>query len=392
MTNRSKVLTIILAGGKGSRLGLLSEERAKPAIPFGGNYRLIDFVLSNCAHSRLPDIWVIEQYKLQSLNEHLSNGRPWDLDRTRGGLQILPPFEDSEGEGFAEGNADAISLQLKFIKDFGADLIVVLSADHLYKIDFRDVINAHLEKKAHLTMVTTKVPPGESASRFGVVKADKDGRVTEFAYKPEKPSSDVVTTEIFVYNAAELYKAFAHLEKEVGRVKDFGHELVPHFVKNEKAFEFRHKSYWRDVGTVESYFAANMDLLDEKGDKVDLEDSEWLFLTRGEQRHPAFFGSESKVSASLVANGAKVYGSIEKCIVFGGAVIEKGAKLKNCIVLPDALIAGDCRLERAIVDERARVSAERLKKHHKKTDSDDILVVGRRRIQTAKQIADENKQ
>ncbi|MDQ3181379.1 MAG: sugar phosphate nucleotidyltransferase, partial [Acidobacteriota bacterium] len=183
---KEKVLALILAGGKGSRLGILTENKAKPVMPFGGSYRLIDFALSNCVNSQISDVWVIEQYELHSLNEHLSNGRPWDLDRTYGGLQVLPPFEnddesDDEG-GFAQGNADAIYRHIDFIEEFNPDILLVLSADHVYKIDFRDAIKTHLEKKAALTMVTTRLPEGESASRFGVVKVAKNGRVTKFDY------------------------------------------------------------------------------------------------------------------------------------------------------------------------------------------------------------------
>ena len=183
---KEKVLALILAGGKGSRLGILTENRAKPVMPFGGSCRLIDFALSNCVNSGISDVWVIEQFELHSLNEHLSNGRPWDLDRTYGGLQVLPPFEDDKKKddkgGFAEGNADAIVRHLDFIEEFNPDILLVLSADHVYKMDFRDAIETHLEKDASVTMVTTKLPAGESASRFGVVQAAKNGRITKFDY------------------------------------------------------------------------------------------------------------------------------------------------------------------------------------------------------------------
>ncbi len=202
---KEKVLALILAGGKGSRLGLLTDDKAKPVMPFGGSYRLIDFALSNCVNSQISDVWVIEQYELHSLNEHLSNGRPWDLDRTHGGLQVLPPFEndDESGDegGFAEGNADAIYRHVDFITEFKPDILLVLSADHVYKMDFRDAIQTHLEKRASVTMVTTRLPVGESASRFGVVEIGKSGRIKKFDYKPDKPQSDLVTTEIFVYDA-----------------------------------------------------------------------------------------------------------------------------------------------------------------------------------------------
>ncbi len=212
---KQKILALILAGGTGGRLGLLTDERAKPVVPFAGFYRLIDFALSNCLHSGISDVWIIEQYELHSLNEHLAGGRPWDLDRTYGGLKILPPFEnddksDDEG-GFAHGNADAIVRHQKLITEFKPDILIVLSADHIYKMDFRDVIETHLEKNASLTIVTTRLPKAETASRFGVVEVNKDGRIGKFEYKPEKPKSDIITTEVFVYDAKILLETLKKL-------------------------------------------------------------------------------------------------------------------------------------------------------------------------------------
>ena len=285
---KEKVLALILAGGKGGRLGLLTDDKAKPVMPFGGSYQLIDFALSNCVNSQISDVWVIEQYELHSLNEHLANGRPWDLDRTYGGLQVLPPFEnDSDKDGFAEGNADAIYRHIDFIGEFNPDLLLVLSADHVYKMDFRDAIKTHLEKKASVTMVTTRLPKGESASRFGVVDADKNGRIVKFDYKPDSPENDLVTTEIFVYDARLLIKTLKHLNEKEEKIKDYGHELLPHLVAEGNAFEHRLVGYWRDVGTIESYWQAQMDLLDEK-ERLFFDDDHWRILTLAAQRVPAF--------------------------------------------------------------------------------------------------------
>lgn len=210
MTNK-KVLALILAGGVGGRLDVLTEQRAKPATPFAGTYRLIDFSLSNCMHSKITDVWVIEQYEPHSLNDHLANGRPWDLDRNYGGLQVLPPFLGRGKGGFAQGNADAIYRHRRFIREFAPDLLVVLSSDHVYKLDFGEVIDEHLQHDADVTMVTTQVER-EQASRFGVVKVDGEGRVTDFAYKPEKPESDLVTAEVFVYRTTKLLETLEKLQ------------------------------------------------------------------------------------------------------------------------------------------------------------------------------------
>lgn len=386
--NKKKVLALILAGGKGGRLGILTDDKAKPVMPFGGAYRLIDFALSNCVHSKIDDVWVIEQYQLHTLNEHLSNGRPWDLDRTRGGLQVLPPFEnESEKDGFAGGNADAIYRHTEFIETFAPDVLLVLSADHVYKMDFRDAIQTHLEKKATVTMVTTSLPEGENASRFGVVKTNKDGRVTQFDYKPEKPESDLITTEVFVYDAKILLETLKKLKKEKGELKDYGDELLPLLVKQGKAFEHRHKSYWRDVGTIESYYKSQMDLLDERTE-IFFADENWQVFTLSEQRIPAFVSAKAVVTNCLIANGAKVYGSVSRAILSSGAVVEKGAEVSDSILLPNASIEAGVKLRRVIVDSSVRVTKERAKKLDamQKAHKNGIFIVGKRKIQDSSEI------
>lgn len=386
--NKKKVLALILAGGKGGRLGILTGDKAKPVMPFGGAYRLIDFALSNCVHSKIDDVWVIEQYQLHTLNEHLSNGRPWDLDRTRGGLQVLPPFEnESEKDGFAGGNADAIYRHTEFIETFAPDVLLVLSADHVYKMDFRDAIQTHLEKKATVTMVTTSLPEGENASRFGVVKTNKDGRVTQFDYKPEKPESDLITTEVFVYDAKILLETLKKLKKEKGELKDYGDELLPLLVKQGKAFEHRHKSYWRDVGTIESYYKSQMDLLDERTE-IFFADENWQVFTLSEQRIPAFVSAKAVVTNCLIANGAKVYGSVSRAILSSGAVVEKGAEVSDSILLPNASIEAGVKLRRVIVDSSVRVTKERAKKLDamQKAHKNGIFIVGKRKIQDSSEI------
>ncbi len=388
---RQKILALILAGGTGGRLGILTDEKAKPVMPFGGAYRLIDFALSNCVNSRVDDVWVVEQYEPNSLNEHLSNGRPWDLDRTRGGLQVLPPFEsDTEKDGFAEGNADAIYKQIDFIERFAPDILLALSADHVYKMDFRDAIETHLARKAAVTIVTTRLPKGEpSASRFGVVKVNKDGRVTDFDYKPEKPQSDLITTEIFVYDARVLIETLKKLKKENEELKDYGHELLPRLVKDGNAFEHRHAGYWRDVGTIESYYGSQMDLLDEKT-KIFFADEHWQIRTLAAQRIPAFFSAKATVKNCLVAGGSKIYGAAERSILSYGVTVEKGAKIYDSIILPNATIESGVRLKKVIVDEDVRVTKERAKKLEaaRGRNTNAVFIIGKRKIQNANDIED----
>ena len=368
---RPKTLALIIAGGAGGRLGVLTEHRAKPALPFGGTLRLIDFSLSNCLHSGLTDVWVIEQYQLHTLNDHLANGRPWDLDRTYGGLQVLPPYmehgdEDGDGDseksgkegqgGFAKGNADAIYRQRQLIQEFAPDEIVVLSADHVYKLDYRDVLDSHRERGADVTMVTTHVPPGDKASRFGVVQTDAAGRVTDFAYKPEKPRGAQITAEVFVYDAARRLDTLQEIVKTGGELKDYGDELLPRLVEAGKAWAFPLEGYWRDVGTVESYQQAHADLL-ASDDKLGLDRPDWPILTYGPQHLPARFLSQAKVENSLVASGCTVGGEVTDSVLSPGVVVEPGATVTRSVLLHDVKIRAGAKVTGAIIDEDAEIGS-----------------------------------
>ncbi len=389
---------MILAGGVGGRLGLLTEKRAKPVMPFAGFYRLIDFALSNCLHSGVADVWVIEQYELHSLNEHLSNGRPWDLDRTYGGLQVLPPFQhrddkkSGEGDdkgGFAVGNADAIFRHLELIEEFNPDILIVLSADHVYKFDFRDAIRTHLEKKAALTMVTTRLPEGEDASRFGVVEAAENGRVKNFEYKPDKPRNDLIATEIFIYEARVLIESLRKLKEENDQIKDYGHELIPFLVGQGNVFEHRLDGYWRDVGTIKSYWQSQIDLLGAET-KFIFDDEQWRILTLAPQLVPAFIYGSADVKNSLVAQGCRVYGKVSRSVLSSGVTIEKDSEVKDSIVLPRAVIEKGVKLERAIVDAGVKVTKAKMKKIEaaRKRDKNAIVVVGKYKVQGENEIED----
>ena len=401
---RQKILALILAGGKGSRLEVLTEERAKPTVPFAGTYRLIDFALSNCVHSRLSDVWVIEQYQLHSLNDHLANGRPWDLDRTYGGLQVLPPYTgndddpDDEG-GFAQGNADAIYRHKNLINEFAPDLLLILSADHLYKLDYRDVIEQHLANKAEVTMVTTLVALKE-ASRFGVVEVNDVGVVTDFAYKPEHPTSDTVTTEVFVYNAKTLIETLDQLaeegqpetsekDQEKGvTLKDFGDKLLPRLVKGGRAYAYNVEGYWRNVGTVESYWKAHMDLLSERSQQLALDDSKWPILTYGTQRLPTRIYASAKIDNSLISPGCVIRGAVIRSVLAPGVVVEANAMVRDSIIWHDVHINHGARITRAVIDEEVEVGEKAVIGSSKTDDKtiddemigdEEITLVGRRR-------------
>lgn len=352
MPERPRVLAIILAGGQGSRLELLTEHRAKPSLSFAGTFRLIDVPLSNLMHSGLSDVWLVEQYRPHSLNDHLANGRPWDLDRTYGGLRVLPPFQGAPEEGFAEGNADALWRQRAFIEEFAPDLVLVLSADHLYRLDYRDVIERHVEQGSSLTMVVTEVE-AEAAKRSGVVEVES-GRVTGFEYKPDEPKTNLVTAEVFLYDARILLKTLDDLASDDGvELKDYGHDLVPRLVEAGNVYAFKLDGYWRDVGTVESYWDAHMDVL--QGSSIAFDDPVWPILTAGHQWLPARLERGSEVANSLVASGCKVAGRVTNSVLGAGVVVEAGATVMDSVLLDEVRVERGAVVTRAIIDKGAVV-------------------------------------
>ncbi|NKX55725.1 glucose-1-phosphate adenylyltransferase family protein [Arthrobacter mobilis] len=364
---RPKILAMILAGGPGGRLGALTDRRSKPSLPVGGHYRMIDIPLSNLAHSKIADVWVVEQYLPFSLNDHVANGRPWDLDRTDGGLRILPPYQGAAGEGFAEGNADALHRQAGLVRDFNPDLVLVLSADHLYRLDYRDVVDTHYEAGADLTMVTTKV--GGDVSRYSVVEVE-GGRVTGFEYKPEQPKTDLVAAEVFLYNADVLLETMDRLAAENGEgLKDYGDVLVPHLVEHATVAEHRHDGYWRDLGTIPSFWEAHMQLLDGTG--FNLQEQGWPVRTASPQLMPAFVASAARIEGSLVSAGSTVHGTVVRSVVGPGAVVEEGAVVRDSVLLHGVRVEAGAELVRTVADDRAMVG-----RNAKVGGDGDITVLG----------------
>jgi glucose-1-phosphate adenylyltransferase len=338
---KPKVLALVLAGGEGSRLELLTERRAKPALPFAGVYRLIDFPLSNCVHSGIEDVWVLQQYRLQSLNDQLANGRPWDLDRTHGGLRLLPPQLGSEEDGFHEGNADAIWRNRQLIAERDPEVVLVLSADHVYRLDYGEVLARHRERRAGVTVVTSEVPADE-ADRQAVVEVADDGRLSGFSYKPEEPPTTRVATEVFAFRPDRLLDTLDELAGD-GELEDFGHGLLPRLVEAGEAVEHRMAGYWRDVGTVPAYWQAHMDLLDPER-PLDLDDPDWPVLGRASHRLPARVEGSARLREALLSPGTVVCGEVTR------SVLDRGVR-----VGPGAVVGGPGGDEPALVGEEARV-------------------------------------
>jgi glucose-1-phosphate adenylyltransferase len=353
---KPKVLALVLAGGEGSRLELLTERRAKPALPFAGVYRLIDFPLSNCVHSGIEDVWVLQQYRVQSLNDQLANGRPWDLDRTYGGLRLLPPQLGAEEDGFHEGNADAIWRNRQLIAEREPEVVLVLSADHVYRLDYGEVLARHRDQRAGVTVVTSEVPEQE-ASRQAVVEVGGDGRLRGFHYKPEEPPTTRVATEVFAFATDRLLGTLEELAAGDGELKDFGHGLLPRLVEAGEAVEFRMAGYWRDVGTVPAYWQAHMDLLDPER-PLELDDPDWPVLGRSPHRLPARVEGSARLDGALLSPGTVVCGEVARSVLGSGVVVEPGAVVRDAVLLDDCVVGSGATVEGAVLDRGARVGPD----------------------------------
>jgi glucose-1-phosphate adenylyltransferase len=350
---KPKVLALVMAGGEGSRLELLTERRAKPALPFAGVYRLIDFPLSNCVHSGIEDVWVLQQYRLQSLNDQLANGRPWDLDRTHGGLRLLPPQLGGDKDGFHEGNADAIWRNRVLIAEHDPEAVLVLSADHVYRLDYGEVLARHRDRGAGVTVVTSEVPRSEAA-RQAVVEVGDDGRLTGFHYKPEEPPTTRVATEVFAFRTDRLLDTLEALAAADGELKDFGDGLLPRLVDAGEAVEHRLPGYWRDVGTVPAYWQAHMDLLDPER-PLDLDDPAWPILGRAPHRLPARVEGSARLEQALLSPGTVVAGTVVRSVLGPGVVVEPGATVRDAVLGDDCVVAAGATVQRAVLDRGVRV-------------------------------------
>ena len=351
------VLAVVMAGGSGSRLAPLTDRRAKPAMPYAGVYRLIDFPLSNCANSGIDDVWVVQQYQPHSLGEHLAGGRPWDLDRTRGGLQVLFPHLGDEESGWHQGNADALFRNCSLIRQFDADVVLVLSADHIYTLDYRPVIATHVERGAGLTMVTTEQPRSE-VGRFGNVEVDGDGRVQRYRYKPEEPLSELVTTEVFLFDATTLLDAIDELASDGDdeALADLGEQLLPYLVDRGQVWGHPLPGYWRDVGTIGSYWESHLDLLGPEP-ALTLDDPSWPILTTAASRVPARLWASATVDDVLVAPGCAVRGDVARSVLGPGVVIEEGAMVRSSVLLEGTVVAAGAVVSGAICDMGSTIGA-----------------------------------
>jgi glucose-1-phosphate adenylyltransferase len=345
------VLALILAGGEGERLSILSQVRAKPGVPFGGKYRIIDFALSNTVNSGLTDVAVLTQYAPRSLMDHIGVGRPWDLDRTHGGVTLLQPYLGrGRARDWYRGTADAVLQNLDFIADRDPELVLVLAGDHVYKMDYRPFIELHRSRGAEVTCAVRTVPL-EEAHRFGILEVEADGRVTAFVEKPPNPTSNLVSMGVYVFSWPVLRQVLAP-----ERV-DFGRDLLPWLVEGGyRVYAYDFRGYWQDVGTVEAYWRTSLDLLsDERG--IELNDLGWLIYTKSEERPPARMGPEATVRRSMVSHGCVIDGDVRHSILSPGVRVGAGAIIRDSIVMFDTVVGEGAVLDRAIVDKDCVIGA-----------------------------------
>ncbi|MGY1638408.1 glucose-1-phosphate adenylyltransferase family protein [Geodermatophilus sp. SYSU D00742] len=350
-----RVLVLVLAGGAGGRLELLTDQRAKPAVPFAGVYRLIDFPLSNCQHSHVSDVWVSVQFHPTSLAQHLANGRPWDLDRTTGGLLTLPPYQGTERGGWVSGTADSLWRYAPLVRDFAADALVVVSADAVYKLDYREVVDEHLQSGAEVTMVTTEVAE-DDAPRYGIVEVGDGDRIRDYAYKPDQPRTTTATNEVFVFSPGPTLDRLEALSTEVGEdgLEDLGSHLLPAQTRDGGARAHALGSYWRDVGTIPAYWAAHQDFLSPEP-PLDLDDPRWPVHTRGGRHSSGRVLRGAEVAGSLVSGGTRVAGRVSGSVLSPGVVVEAGATVVDSVLLPGARVCAGATVTRAVLDDRVEV-------------------------------------
>lgn len=347
---KKECVAMLLAGGQGNRLGIMTKKLAKPAVPFGGKYRIIDFALSNCTNSGIDTVGVLTQYRPHKLNAYIGAGQPWDLDRTDGGIYVLPPYVKGKKGEWYKGTANAIYQNIEFIEQYSPQYIIVLSGDHIYKMDYSRMLEYHKQKNAAATIAVVQVPWDE-ASRFGIMDTDGEGRIMEFAEKPKVPKSNNASMGVYVFNWVTLKKYLEEDDMDSKSSHDFGKNIIPKMLKEEEPiYAYLFSGYWKDVGTIQSFWEANMDLL-ESVPAFDLYDTNWRIYTRNPEEPPHYISREADVKNSIIAEGSRIYGSVEHSVIFSSVVTGRDSFIKDSIIMPRVTIGEGTRLNRVIIGE-----------------------------------------
>lgn len=343
-------IALVMAGGQGTRLGFLTKTLAKPAVAFGGKYRIIDFTLSNCSHSGIDTVGVLTQYQPLVLNSYIGIGWHWDLHHTNGGVTVLPPYVKHQGGEWYKGTANSVYQNLEFIDIYDPEYLLVLSGDHVYKMDYSLMLDFHKEKKASATVAVIQVP-WEEACGFGIMACNEEGRIIEFEEKPEKPKSNLASMGVYLFNRSYLQEYLERDEKDSLSFHDFGKNIIPAMVSaGEKIYGYSFQGYWKDVGTIESYWQANMDLLGAEP-ALNLNDPAWRIYSENPNQPPQYLGATAKVKSSLINEGCVIYGEVDHSVLFSSVTVGLGAVIKNSIVMPNVKIEPNTYIEKSIVDE-----------------------------------------
>ena len=349
---RKEMIAMLLAGGQGSRLGVLTQKVAKPAVSFGGKYRIIDFPLSNCINSGVDTVGVLTQYQPLRLNTHIGIGIPWDLDRNVGGVTVLPPYERSKGSDWYTGTANAIYQNLEYMESYNPEYVLILSGDHIYKMDYEVMLEYHKANNADVTIAAMPVPM-EEASRFGILITDDANRITEFEEKPANPRSNLASMGIYIFSWKVLKEALIKLKDEPGC--DFGKHIIPYCHNDgRRIFAYEYNGYWKDVGTLGSYWEANMELIDIIPE-FNLYEEYWKIYTKSEKIPPQFISAEAKVGKSIIGEGTEIYGEVTNSVIGSGVVIEKGAVVRDSIIMQDTVIGENGVIDKSIIAENVRI-------------------------------------
>ncbi len=375
MFYKKECIAMLLAGGQGSRLYDLTQQTAKPAVSYGGKYRIIDFPLSNCINSGIDTVGVLTQYQPLALNEYIGNGEPWDLDRMRGGLSVLPPYQGNKSSDWYKGTANAIYQNIRFIKKYNPDYVLILSGDHIYRMNYAKMLEQHKKTGAACTVATITVPMNE-ASRFGICNTREDGSIYEFEEKPKVPKNNQASMGIYIFTTKILIDYLESDDKDETSSNDFGKNIIPNLLGNgEKLFSYPFEGYWKDVGTIASLWESNMDLL---GDHpcFNLSDRNFRIYSRNTARPPQFVGTNAKITNSRISEGCRIYGTVVNSVLSGGVVIEEGASVKDSVIMEDVIIRRDAKVYMSIVDADS-VIGERCVVGKDGADKNEITIVAK---------------
>ena len=382
---KKEMIAMLLAGGQGSRLGVLTQKVAKPAVSFGGKYRIIDFPLSNCINSGVDTVGVLTQYQPLRLNAHIGIGIPWDLDRNVGGVTILPPYENSKGSDWYTGTANAIFQNLEYIESYKPDYVLILSGYHIYKMDYEIMLDYHKANNADVSIAAMTVPI-EEASRFGVLIADEKNMIMEFEEKPENPRSNLVSMGIYIFSWKALRESLIYLRDEPGC--DFGKHIIPYMhSKGDRVFAYEYSGYWKDVGTLESYWEANMELIDIIPE-FNLYEEYWKIFTKSDIITPQYISDKAYISRSIIGEGVEIYGSVVNSVIGAGVVIEEGAEVRDSIIMQGTHIGRNTKIQKSIIAEYVEVGDNcnigvgeyTESKYDKKVYNADIVTIGEKSI------------